>query len=436
MTSGWTVAARRAAVAVVLVGLVVAVTAGVGAGPAWASDDPFFDDQWNLAQIRAPEAWESATGAGVTIGIVDTGVDAGHPDLRAKIDLMATCIGGPCVDGSAADGHGHGTVVAGIAAAVTGNGRGVAGVAPDARLIIAKAVDDKGRASVEDINNGIRWAVDHGARVVNLSLGDPNFLLVSLLGTPLRPGIEYAWSHNAIPVLASGNENLGLLDLGSSNYGSLNAMVVGATDKNNAIASYSSPIGSAKWGIVAPGGSSGGRGVDVLSTYPGGYGWAAGTSMAAPHVSGALAVLLSQGMSPLNAVQRLLTTADKSVRCGTSCAGRLDLGAAVTRSSTAATAPPATIAPVTTARVPTTTSTTVASTTTTAPGGPDRPVDTTIADLDGRSLAAGRLNADYGASGGDGRNAAVLALAIALAVAAAAGTGVVGWQRLRAGEGW
>src|SRR5262249_20160190 len=160
-------------------------------------------------------------------------------------------------------GHGHGTLVAGIAAAATGNGRGVAGVAPDARLVIAKAVDENGRGSVDDIAAGIRWSVDHGAKVVNLSLGDPNFLFTSLAGSPLRPGIEYAWSHGAVPVLASGNENVGLLELGSSNYGNVDALVVGATDRSGAVAAYSSAIGNAKWGLVAPGGSGNGPGEDV-----------------------------------------------------------------------------------------------------------------------------------------------------------------------------
>ena len=93
---------------------------------------------------------------------------------------------------------------------------------------------------------GIKWAVDHGARVVNLSLGDPNFVFTSLLGTGMRPGIEYAWSKGAVPVVASGNSNLLGLGLGSSNYGSLNAIVVGATGHDDQVADYSSPIGSAK----------------------------------------------------------------------------------------------------------------------------------------------------------------------------------------------
>src|SRR5205085_12001257 len=139
-------------------------------------------------------------------------IDYAHPDLAGKVVASANCLGGQCRDGGADDGHGHGTILAGIAAANTNNGLGIAGVAPDARLLIAKAIDDQGRGDAADIVNGIHWVVDHGARIVNLSLGDPNFLFTSLLGTPLREGIEYAWSKGAVPVLASGNENVGLLE--------------------------------------------------------------------------------------------------------------------------------------------------------------------------------------------------------------------------------
>ncbi|MEW6152999.1 MAG: S8 family serine peptidase [Actinomycetota bacterium] len=418
----------------------VLVVVGLGAPAlALASDDPFFPDQWNLTQIGAPEAWARSTGEGVTIGIVDTGIDAAHPDLGPKIDALATCLGGPCREGSAHDGHGHGTVVAGIAAAVTGNARGVAAVAPDARLVVAKAVDDQGRASVEDINNAIRWVVDRGARVVNLSLGDPNFLIVSLLGTPLRPGIEYAWSRGAVPVLASGNENVGLLDLGSSNYGNLNAVVVGATGRDGSVAPYSSPIGSAKWGLVAPGGGGAGAGADLVSTYPGGYARAAGTSMATPHVSGALALVMAQGRSPGAAVDRLLATADRRVPCGNGCQGRLDVAAAVSDVapvSTAApvTAPPApaTTAPPTTAAGPTTTAGRPTTTTSTTVAPP--PPDALAGNAGGGEQAFGRVTIEYAGDGGP-LPVPLVVLAAVMAAGAAAAAGTVGWMRLRDGAG-
>lgn len=302
----------------------------VSGAPAGASDDKYFDQQWNLTQIGAASAWAQSTGAGVVIGVVDTGVDATHPDLVGKIDAMADCVGGTCRDGRAPDGEGHGTAVAGIAAAKSNNGAGIAGVAPDAHLVVARALGDHGSGDTDDINRAIAWVVDHGARVVNLSLGDPDLVVVARLGTPLRPAIEYAWSRGAIPVLAAGNYD-DLRDGGSPNYGNLDAVVVGATDKNGAVPRYSTALGNAKWGLVAPGGNGDGPGADVLAPVPGGkYAWAAGTSMAAPHVSAVLALLLAQGLDPSAAVGRLLETLDHSTACGPGCQGRLDAAAAVT----------------------------------------------------------------------------------------------------------
>src|SRR5688572_12940793 len=182
------------------------VVLGAGAATAGAaSDDRYFAQQWNLTQIGATEAWSVSTGAGITIGIVDSGVDASHPDLAGKIDAQADCVGGTCREGTARDRDGHGTVVAGIAAAHANNGAGIAGVAPDARLVVARVMGEDGTGVTEDINRAIQWVVDKGARVVNLSLGEPDLVIVSRLGTPLRPGVEYAWTRGAIPVLASGN---------------------------------------------------------------------------------------------------------------------------------------------------------------------------------------------------------------------------------------
>ena len=150
---------------------------------------------------------------------------------------MADCIGGACREGSAKDRDGHGTTVAGIAAANTNNGTGIAGVAPDARLVVARVLGDDGSGVTEDINRAIQWVVDKGARVVNLSLGEPDLVIVSKLGTPLRPGIEYAWTRGAIPVLAAGNYEE--LDAGgSANYGDLHALVVGSTDTKGRVPAY------------------------------------------------------------------------------------------------------------------------------------------------------------------------------------------------------
>ena len=333
----------RSALGGVCAVIVLGATAAAGAA---ASNDRFFAQQWNLAQIGAADAWPLSTGAGVTIGIVDSGVDASHPDLAGKIDAQADCIGGACREGSARDRDGHGTAVAGIAAARANNGDGIAGVAPDARLVVARVLGDDGSGITEDINRAIQWVVDKGARVVNLSLGEPDLVIVSRLGTPLRPGIEYAWSRGAIPVLAAGNYD----DLNargdSANYGNLHAVVVGSTDTRGRVPTYSTSLGNAMWGLVAPGGNGDGPGSDVISTVPGNrYDWTVGTSFAAPHVSGALAVLLAQGLSPSAAVERLLASVDQSASCGPGCRGRLDMKAAVSAVAAPSTSSPAVVPP-------------------------------------------------------------------------------------------
>jgi subtilisin family serine protease len=324
-------------------GLAACTAIALSATSAVASNDRYFDDQWNLTQLRAPEAWARSTGSGIKIGVVDGGIDAGHPDLAGKIDAMADCVGGTCREGGARDTRGHGTAVAGIAAAHANNGDGIAGVAPDARLVVARALSDRGGGNIEDINKAIAWVVDHGARVVNLSLGDPNFTLTAQVGTPLRSGIEYAWSRGAIPVLAAGNYE-DLRSGGSANYGDLNAVVVGATDKQGNVPRYSTALGNAKWGVVAPGGSGDGPGVDVPAPAPGNrYAWTAGTSMAAPHVSAVLAMLLAQGLDPSAAVQRLLATVDSTTSCGVGCRGRVNASAAVALPVVPPSTPPAAV---------------------------------------------------------------------------------------------
>jgi subtilisin family serine protease len=323
---------RPRAIALVLSSFLVLLLAA----PAGASNDAYFAKQWSLERIGAPSAWGTSTGTGIRIGIVDTGVDLQHEDLSGKVVAHTSCVGSGgdparCT-GSGQDDQGHGTHVAGIAAGVRGNGVGIAGVAPDAQLVVAKALSATGAGSDPDIVAAIKWVVDHGARVVNLSLGDPNFVFTSLFGTSMREGIEYAWAHGAVPVLAAGNTNI--FGFGSSDYGDLDAVVVGATGPDDRVASYSSPLGNAKWSIVAPGGAGdGNKDHDVWSTFwmsgkQNSYAALAGTSMAAPQVAGGIALLLAKGLSPEAAVARLLQTANPRVSCG-GCPGRMDVAQAV-----------------------------------------------------------------------------------------------------------
>jgi thermitase len=293
-------------------------------------NDPAFALQWNLKMIGAPAAWQVplATGAGVTIAIVDSGVDLGHEDLSGKIVGHVDCIEQPCTPGDTAgqDDYGHGTHVAGIAAAATDNGRGVAGTAPDASILDVKVLDSDGSGTADDVAAGITYAVDHGAKVINLSLGNVS---QSILGSAFQDALDYAFDQGAVPVIAAGNDFV--LPSGSAQH----AIVVGALNRQGVKATYSN-IGSAQWVIMAPGGDLGetdssceSAPVGVLSTYPGKYACLAGTSMAAPHVSGALAVLLGTGLTAQQAVDRLLSTTRPLPTTSVDGAGALDLAAAV-----------------------------------------------------------------------------------------------------------
>ena len=322
----------------------IALAAGLLLPPAGASNDPGFAKQWNLQRIGAEAAWARTTGAKIRVGIVDAGIDLTHEDLASRVVASTSCLqsdGNPdkC-EGSGQDDIGHGTHVAGIIAANRDNGVGVAGVAPDAELVVAKVADSGGGINIDDANAGIKWVVDHGAQVVNLSLGDLVFVRTAAFGTRLSEGIEYAWSKGAVPVIASGNSGLFGVGIGSQEYGDLDALVVGATGPDDLVASYSSPTGNAKWALVAPGGASDGDEThQVWSTFwekekLNSYAYLAGTSMAAPHVTGAVALLLAQGLSPQQAVQRLLDTVDTRVACGPdspTCRGRLDVAKATAR---------------------------------------------------------------------------------------------------------
>ncbi|MBA2608932.1 MAG: S8 family serine peptidase [Actinobacteria bacterium] len=337
--------------------------AALGVHPADASNDPLSDRQWSLTQAEGanvPAAWPTTTGGRIRIGIVDSGVNRNHDDLKDRVVASATCVGtggdqAKCDPGSGAgnDVAGHGTHVAGIAAATMGNNTGVAGVAPGAQLVVARVFRDNGSddpsAELNDVKAGIEWVVANGAKVVNLSLGVSGGLLGGFVGggsnegSPLGAAVQAAWDAGAIPVIAAGNENGSLFGADGS-YGDLDAIVVGATIRNGSVAGYSNGLTrGTKWGMVAPGGDSNGVDKDmILSTFtrgncqpsnsPSCYAYLSGTSMAAPMVSGAAALLLSQGLSREQAVQTLLDTADK-VSCGEGCQGRLNVGRAVAKNA-------------------------------------------------------------------------------------------------------
>lgn len=313
--------------------------------------DELFSRQWGLAKVGAPAAWDTSAGSGTTIAVVDTGVDLRHPDLKGNLvsgyDFVAndevpqdeTSDTSDPQDSRCTGNPGHGTHVAGIAAALANNdGIGIAGVAPQARIMPVRVLGKYGCGNIDNVAEGIRWAADHNAHVINLSLGESP-IFRNVLGSLMEDAIEHAWRKGAVVVVAAGNDAIF-----PSGYRLVNAIVVAATDRNDQKAGFSNLPADAKWGMAAPGS-------EVISTIPvNNYAEFSGTSMAAPHVAGAAAALRCLGLGNQQTVDRILSTADKvGPEFGH---GRLNVGRAVagldgTRCALAARAEEATKGPVT-----------------------------------------------------------------------------------------
>lgn len=293
-----------------------------------ATDDALASKLWGLELIHAEAAWAASTGAGAVVAVVDTGIDFAQPDLQGQILPGATFTGcadvRPCGNGDFRgpdgnnDGDEHGTHVAGTIAALAGNGIGVAGVAPDAKILPVKVLE-AGSGSSQDIADGIRWAADHGADVINLSLGSlPGTQVLSILGVDsvMKDAIAYARAQGALTVAAAGNSSTLLCNDPAFNS---EAICVGAVGPDGFHSYYSElPVKLNLKGVSAPGGSGlGGADDDIWSTVPVGtgtngeadYDSYAGTSMATPHVAGVAALLFAQGRPVADVEQAILTTA-------------------------------------------------------------------------------------------------------------------------------
>ena len=248
--------------------------------------DPGYQKQWALNQTGVPQAWGmGATGAGVVIAIVDTGVDLNHPDLRDNLLPGYNAITGSSAPGAAQDDNGHGTHVAGIAAAAL-NGIGMVGVAYQAKILPVKVLGSSGEGADDVIASGIVWAADHGAQIINLSLGSGSETGI------LSQALQYASAKGCLVVAAAGNFTPGVNHNPGITYPASdpNVLAVTATDSSDKVAGFSDTGPEAA--LAAPG-------VNIYSDY-----WSAatgpayaigdGTSMAAPIAAGTAALVWSK----------------------------------------------------------------------------------------------------------------------------------------------
>ncbi len=285
-------------------------------------NDPYYDNQWAHPAIQSPAAWDITTGLTNTIiAIIDTGVDLGHPDLVGKLVPGHDFVDD---DNTPSDANGHGTHVAGLAAAFGNNGVGVAGMAWEARIMPVRVLDAEGLGNNADITDGITWAYQNGADVLNLSLGGPGF------SHAMQDGVNAAHAAGSLVVAAMGNCRTAVKNCSIANPAQYpaaldNVLAVAATDRDDNYAYYS------QYGphcdIAAPGGelmqyhdpngiySTMPTYAVYLTTYYGygqGYDYLQGTSQATPYVSGLAALIwaMNPTLTPA-AVQNIIEqTAD------------------------------------------------------------------------------------------------------------------------------
>jgi subtilisin family serine protease len=328
-----------------LAAVLAALALGAAAAPAAQAADPMSADQWALATpaaTGASEAWTQSKGDGVVVAILDSGVQLDHPDLAANLWTNPGEVAGNGVDDdrngyvddvhganmispgqSTTDDEGHGTHVAGIVAASAGNGAGGTGIAPGAKIMSVKVLDANRSGNSSLLARGIRYAVDQGARILNVSLnGDGSSL-------DLEDALRYANDHGATVVASAGNNSRNIDAQPSYPASSAvpSVLSVTATDRTGSLLSIANH-GQNSVDIAAPGGT-------ILSTARGSdYELRQGTSMAAPFVAGSLALLAAARRDlPQSALRAaLLDTAPRTGSLnGRLGSGGLDVGAAMHR---------------------------------------------------------------------------------------------------------
>lgn len=287
--------------------------------PAYAANDPYLGSQWHLGTIGAATAWDQSQGAGVTIAILDSGIDASHPDLAARM-----VAGWNFYDGNSdtRDVHGHGTAVAGAAAATSDNATGVAAVAGKANLMPVRIADANAYAYWSTVAQGLTWAADHGARIANISYN-------GVAGSStVASAANYLRGKGGLVVVAAGNDG------NDPGFAATTAMIpVSATnsaDQRTGWSNYGAFVA-----LAAPG-----EGIWTTNR-GGGYSAWSGTSFASPVTAGVVALMMARRPdlpnttieSLLYASARDLGTAGRDANFGH---GRVDAAAAVAAAAAAA----------------------------------------------------------------------------------------------------
>lgn len=238
------------------------------------NDELYHQYQWNLSQISAADGWNYSEGSeDVIIAILDTGIATRHIDLATKIVEGYNAFD---ETNNVEDYNGHGTHVAGISSAMTDNLSGIAGVSWYSKLMPVKVLNDDGEGSLYEVASGIRWAVDHGAKIINMSLGDHQDSQI------MRDAIEYAYKNDVVIIAAAGNENVSTPMYPSAYEQVLAVSAVTANNQKAPFSNYGEHID-----VAAPG-------EHIPSTYLNNqYVYMSGTSMATPHVSGLAGLIRS-----------------------------------------------------------------------------------------------------------------------------------------------
>lgn len=296
--------------------------------PTLTANDPYLGSAWHITKIGAPAAWDVTQGGGVTIAVLDSGVDGTHPDLSARMVPGWNFYEN---NSNAGDVLGHGTAVASTAAATTNNGVGVAGVAGQARIMPLRICDPTGYAYWSTIAQAINYAADNGARVANISYTG------LLQSSSILSSAQYMKNKGGLVVVAAGNNGV------NENFSATTSLIpVSASDQNDTLYSWSS-YGSYV-ALAAPG-------YNIWAAQRGGgYGAWWGTSFSAPIVAGTAALVMAAkpSLSSSQVESILYSTAVDLGSVGRDSYyghGRVNTDAAVRSAATTTTAPPDTTAP-------------------------------------------------------------------------------------------